>query len=152
MLCQVLSSPGLTEFSPQPFSFSPHWVGRQWCHEWDQSVTWPPPESTGWQWVPSYLLRAWHLRALGWCCADWDWFFSALFGELVPTAQLGVKSDAEEFTAASSVPSHPSSRPFTSCFSRCAPVYFVPLFLKVQGDFVELREEGYCQHAFSHPF
>ena len=68
-----------------------------------------------------------------------------------PTAQLGMKSDAEEFTAAPSVSSRRSSRPFTSCFSRCAPVYFVPLFLKLPVGFVELGEEGYYQNAFSHP-
>lgn len=111
----------------------------------------------GTEWIHSCLLSAWHLLALGWL-----WAGSGLAGinsssllsleSQYPTAQLGVKSDAEEFTAAPSVSSHPSSRPFTSCFSRCAPVYFVPLFLKLQVDFVELGEEGYYQNAFSHPF
>lgn len=47
--------------------------------------------------------------------------------------------------------SHPSSRPLTSCFSRCAPVYFVPLFLKLRANFVELGEEDYYRNASRHP-
>lgn len=52
-----------------------------------------------------------------------------------PGAQLGVKPDPKASTAAPSVSSQPWSGPLAFCFWCWAPVGFVPLFLKPQGDF-----------------
>lgn len=143
---KVLSSPGLTQCSPQPFLFTAHQVGGGAMN--GISLLPDPRQRT---------LAGSGSTAASQCLAPAGSALAGIDSSLLclesqyPTAQLGVKSDAEEFTAAPSVSSHPSSRPFTSCFSRCAPVYFVPLFLRLQVDFVELGGGGLLSERLLNP-
>lgn len=122
-------------------------IGKQWCHEWNQSVylmlttllcTLSYSHLPGWQKAPQCFLSAWTPAGSSLAGNDLASSAFALLGQLVQNrAQLGIKPDAKVFTATPSVSSQPSSGPLASCFcfSCCAPVYFVPLFLKLQVDF-----------------
>lgn len=104
--------------------------------------TWPSQECTlctehshlpGRQKGPQGFLSAW--TPAGSALAGND-SSSALLRELVQNgARLGVKPDPKASTAAPSVSSQPWSGPLAFCCSCWAPVGFVPLFLKPQGEF-----------------
>lgn len=140
-------------------------IGKQWCHEWNQFVyltlttllcILSSSHLPGWQKGPQCFLSAWTPAGSSLAGNDLAFFAFALLGQLVQhRAQLGMKLDAKAFTATPSVSLQPSSGPLASCFcfSCCAPVYFVPLFLKLLVVFFcELGEEDNYHNYFGHPF